>query len=165
MANRPRPPVGSVECATLHGGRRSHALADLRWRISAYGVAVEGGRVLLGRSAFTGLWDIPGGGVEPWESLVDGLVREFAEETGVVPEPGPLLHLSEGHFSIFDHAFHSLRFYYRVRLPAGAVFTPQLHEVTSFAWIDPGGEPAARFAAGDVAILRKALEAGPDPWP
>jgi 8-oxo-dGTP diphosphatase len=159
LASRPAPPAGSIECATLHGGRRSVAPESLRWRVSAYGVAVRDGRVLLGRSAFTGLWDIPGGGVEPWETLVAGMVREFAEETGVVPEPGPLIHTSEGFFSIFQHAFHSLRYYYRVRLPAGAALTPDPTEVTSFAWVDPAAEPAGQFAPGDLAILDKALRA------
>lgn len=154
---RPHAPAGTVECVTLRGGRRSFPLAALRWRVSAYGVAVEQGRVLLGRSAFTGLWDIPGGGVEPWETVAEGLVREFREETGVLPLPGPLLHVREGFFAIFDHPFHSLRYYHAVQLPAGAVFTPQLREVVSFAWVDPAAEDAAQFAPGDLDLLRRAL--------
>lgn len=157
MASGPRPPEGQIVCTTLRGGRRAFPPEALRWRVSAYGVAVENGRVLLGRSAFTGLWDIPGGGVEPHETLLQGLVREFREETGVAPEPGPLVELREGYFAIFDHAFHSLRYYYRVALPAGAAFTPQTKEVTSFDWVDPAAEPADQFAPGDLDLLRKAL--------
>jgi len=37
----------------------------------------------------TGLWACPGGGIDPGESIREGLVRELAEETGlVISEPG-----------------------------------------------------------------------------
>lgn len=36
-------------------------------------------------------WCIPGGGLEPNESLHDGLRREMIEETGVTPDIGPLV--------------------------------------------------------------------------
>jgi len=47
----------------------------------------RGGRLLLlrraeSRVAFPGLWDIPGGHVEPGESLAAALRREVREETG-----------------------------------------------------------------------------------
>ncbi|WP_187355245.1 NUDIX hydrolase [Paenibacillus tengchongensis] len=50
-----------------------------------YGIAVHGGKLLVirkGRGAYTGRWDLPGGRLEANESLADGLVREFMEETG-----------------------------------------------------------------------------------
>ena len=38
----------------------------------------------------TGLWACPGGGLEPDETLEEGLVRELREEVGIdVSEPGP----------------------------------------------------------------------------
>jgi 8-oxo-dGTP diphosphatase len=42
------------------------------------------GQVLLVRRLDTGDWELPGGRVEPGESAVDALVREVAEETGLV---------------------------------------------------------------------------------
>ena len=37
----------------------------------------------------TGLWACPGGGIDPGESLGEGLIRELAEETGlVITDPG-----------------------------------------------------------------------------
>ncbi|CAG7844513.1 Phosphatase NudJ [Pseudoclavibacter triregionum] len=56
----------------------------MRVRIAAYGVIVRDGEILLahwnerGRSG----WTLPGGGVEPGESPIEGAVREIWEETG-----------------------------------------------------------------------------------
>jgi 8-oxo-dGTP diphosphatase len=38
-----------------------------------------------------GLWSVPGGRVEPGESDAEAVVREMAEETGLVVEPGALV--------------------------------------------------------------------------
>lgn len=53
------------------------------------GALVRGDRVLLvhrrpDKHAFPDVWDLPGGVVEPGESLRDALVRELREELGVV---------------------------------------------------------------------------------
>lgn len=53
------------------------------------GALVRGDRVLLvhrrpDKHAFPDAWDLPGGVVEPGESLRDALVRELREELGVV---------------------------------------------------------------------------------
>jgi 8-oxo-dGTP diphosphatase len=58
-----------------------------RRRIAAYGLCREEDRVLLTRGSrlceFPGVWQIPGGGLEHAEDPADGIVREFAEETGL----------------------------------------------------------------------------------
>jgi 8-oxo-dGTP diphosphatase len=161
--SRPTPPAREIETVTLFGKRRSFPASAFRIRVSVYGVAVRDGRVLLGRSAFTGKWDIPGGGAEPWETLAEALAREFAEETGVVPEVGDLLHFSEGFFSVFDHPFHSLRFYFRVQVPVGAALVPQAAEVRELAWVDALAADPSEFAPGDLDVVRKALGGGPPP--
>lgn len=59
------------------------------------------GRVLLVRSRFrreipetTWAWFVPGGGVEPEESIRAAAVREIAEETGIVIDERDLTHLA-----------------------------------------------------------------------
>lgn len=59
-----------------------------RTRVASYGVAASGADVLLARSSalsdFAGAWTLPGGGVDFGEHPSDALVREVAEETGLL---------------------------------------------------------------------------------
>ncbi|WP_342562028.1 NUDIX hydrolase [Paenibacillus sp. FSL R7-0345] len=51
-----------------------------------YGICIRDGKLLLihkGRGPYTGRYDLPGGRLESDEALIDGLVREFREETGL----------------------------------------------------------------------------------
>ncbi|MEU2088288.1 NUDIX hydrolase [Nocardia beijingensis] len=57
----------------------------MSFRLAAYAVCIQGGRVLLARhvsrSGETN-WTLPGGGVEHAEDPFDAVTRELAEETG-----------------------------------------------------------------------------------
>lgn len=56
-------------------------------RLGAYGVALDGERMLLTRISPVGYpvgsWTLPGGGVDHGEDPGDAIVREFYEETGL----------------------------------------------------------------------------------
>src|SRR3954468_18083309 len=57
----------------------------MSFRLAAYAVCVEDGRVLLARwvgPAGKSNWTLPGGRVEQAEDPFDAVVREIAEETG-----------------------------------------------------------------------------------
>ncbi len=59
-------------------------------------VVVQDGRVLLvrrGREPLKGHWTLPGGVLEVGEALVEGVVREVKEETGLVVEAIELIEL------------------------------------------------------------------------
>ena len=68
-------------------------------------------RVLLvqrGTPPGVGLWTVPGGRVEPNETLAAALVRELREETGLVVTCGPLVEVVERigdgfHYVILDY--------------------------------------------------------------
>jgi ADP-ribose pyrophosphatase YjhB (NUDIX family) len=50
-----------------------------------YGICQHRGKLLVinkGKGPYTGRYDLPGGRLEAGEALINGLVREFMEETG-----------------------------------------------------------------------------------
>jgi 8-oxo-dGTP diphosphatase len=92
----------------------------------AAGIVLQDGRVLVARRRkgdhLGGLWEFPGGKMEPGETPHDALQRELAEELGVRVRVGPL-------WGILSH-----------RYPERSV---RLHFL--FAWIEEG-EPRAAAA-------------------
>jgi 8-oxo-dGTP pyrophosphatase MutT (NUDIX family) len=55
-------------------------------------VVDEERRVFLVRHSYVRGWHLPGGGVEPGETLVDALIRELREEANIEPTAPPRLH-------------------------------------------------------------------------
>jgi ADP-ribose pyrophosphatase YjhB (NUDIX family) len=49
-------------------------------------------RIFLVKHSYVGGWHLPGGGVEPGETLIDALIRELAEEGNIEPTAPPVLH-------------------------------------------------------------------------
>jgi ADP-ribose pyrophosphatase YjhB (NUDIX family) len=66
-------------------------------RIRAAAIIVEDGRILLVRHLKDGheYWLLPGGGVDPGETLKDALCRELREEIDLAIVPGELALISE----------------------------------------------------------------------
>lgn len=63
---------------------RKTAGPDTRLR-TGVGVIIrdERGRILLEKRSDNGIWAIPGGGIEPGESVEEAALREIKEETGL----------------------------------------------------------------------------------
>lgn len=58
------------------------AIHDPTHRVGAFAVILDDqGRVLISRRVDSGWYNLPGGGVEPHESVSEGLIREVREET------------------------------------------------------------------------------------
>lgn len=83
---------------------------------------VSEGKILLLREApyeeggNPGLWDVPGGRIEPQETLLEGLSREVGEETGLVVRVGDVLGVYESFATIKGEESHIIRVYYAAYL-------------------------------------------------
>ncbi|SRR6266568_3185732 len=75
-----------VICTDFYGKAHQVDANSLIDRLSAYGVYIASGKVLLIQDPRSHRWELPGGGVERGETIRQGLVREFIEETGITPK-------------------------------------------------------------------------------
>lgn len=69
-------------------------------RVNVRGIIVDNGKVFavkhrMHTGQVSNYWATPGGGLDPGESLIDGLIREMIEETGIKPVVGKLLFIQQ----------------------------------------------------------------------
>jgi 8-oxo-dGTP pyrophosphatase MutT (NUDIX family) len=108
---------------TADGGRPLHS-------VSVIGVITDGsGRVLLLRRADNGAWEPPGGVLELGERIVDGLLREVREETGLDVAADRLT----GVYKSMSHAVVEMVF--SCRVVGGTLTTSE--ESVEFVWATP----------------------------
>lgn len=111
-------------------------LPTKRQRLAAKALIRRGDQVLLarlsGNAVETGRWTLPGGGVDHGESPETALVREVAEETGLVATPGTLLGVNDKHLTgnapdgrLED--FHAVNLVYEAEVPGDQ--EPEVREV------------------------------------
>jgi ADP-ribose pyrophosphatase YjhB (NUDIX family) len=67
------------------------ATAKAQFGIGVFGVILEDGKVLLGLRRDIEWWNLPGGGMEPGETVDEALCREVLEETGLEVQVGRLV--------------------------------------------------------------------------
>ncbi len=96
---------------------------------------VEEGRVLVQQrpagTALAGLWEFPGGKIEPGESPEAALVRELEEELGVRVDPATLTPLTFASEPLTDR--HLLLLLYRLDRWEGV---PEPRHASALAWAD-----------------------------
>lgn len=151
---------GSQEMlAELAEGIRSRALALVDAPVIV-GTAIIRGRALLAQQRSypveaAGLWELPGGRVEPGESDVDAVARECQEELGVevaVGAPvGPDVALPKGKL---------LRIYRAALVSPSA--EPHPHDHAALRWLKAGQLGSVEWLPADrllLPALRQALRA------
>ena len=111
------------------------------------------GRVLLAQrpegKALAGLWEFPGGKLEPGESPEAALVRELAEELDIEVEPQDLWPLSFASHGYED--FHLMMPLYAVRRWKGA---PRAVEAAGLAWARPSEMGAYPMPPADGPLVQ-----------
>jgi 8-oxo-dGTP diphosphatase len=128
----------------------------MRTVVVAAGIVIEQGRVLLTQrkagAHLAGMWEFPGGKVEPGEDPKEALARELAEELGLEVRVGDIVEVTFHRYEQADKAV-LLLFYEAARTAASPA--PEARDVAAFAWGDEGALDPARFPPADVAVLKK----------
>ncbi|MGW6919115.1 NUDIX hydrolase [Kitasatospora sp. NPDC054939] len=112
-------------------------MEDVRSRVSAYGIAVAEGHILLTRLAESspvfepGLWHLPGGGIDPGEQPVRALERELREETGLDVLGARLVDARTYTARRLGIAWSLVGLFYRVELAPGAPVVTKADDSTS----------------------------------
>jgi len=120
--------------------------------IVACGLIDADGRVLIAQrpitKAMAGLWEFPGGKVEPCERPEEALIRELREELGIAVQE-PCL----APFTFASHAypqFHLLMPLYVCRRWDG---TPTALEHTALKWVMPRDLPTYPMPPADLPLI------------
>jgi 8-oxo-dGTP diphosphatase len=149
---------GRLPVVTLVTDALAAHLPTKRQRLAVKALIRRADSVLLARlSSFaveTGRWTLPGGGVDHGESPETALVREVAEETGLVATVGTLLGVNDRHLT--GNApdgrredFHAVNIVYEAEVPLDQepVVTEVDGTTDAVAWI-----PVSDIAAGVVEV-------------
>jgi ADP-ribose pyrophosphatase YjhB (NUDIX family) len=124
------------------------------------GVVIADGRALLirrGHAPLEGQWSIPGGTLEVGETIVEGIERELAEETGIQVRVLDLIEVFERIFRDKDGKvqYHFVIVDYICEMTGGAARAGG--DVVDVAWA--GEEELAKFKLTEAAtrVLKKSF--------
>jgi mutator protein MutT len=121
-------------------------------------VVFEAGRVLLvrrGREPLKGHWSLPGGLVELGERLLDAVVREVREETGLTVEPIELVEVVDRiHWEESRVRYHYVIADYLCRVTSGSLQAAS--DADAVRWV----ERAEWDALGLDPVAVRVIEAG-----
>lgn len=140
--------------------------SPVRIHVMAGAISDPDGRILVAKRPEQahqgGLWEFPGGKLEPGESPEAGLTRELAEELGIhVQASRPLIRV--------HHDYGDRRILLEVRRVDAYSGHPHGREGQPLAWLDPAAMDPAAFPAADRPIINALrlpalyLITGPDP--
>ncbi|MBI3553101.1 MAG: (deoxy)nucleoside triphosphate pyrophosphohydrolase [Elusimicrobia bacterium] len=119
----------------------------------AAAVLIRGGKVLLARRAphksQAGLWEFPGGKIEPGETPQHALVRELKEELGLTVTPGPEIF---AHRHAYAHGMIELISVLCRCENAGDLASTDHDQL---AWVAPADLPSYELAPADIPTAER----------
>ena len=157
----------AAHCLARRAGTAEHlprktARAEPPHHHVAVAVIEENGAYLVGRrpekGLLGGLWEFPGGKVQPGESLEAALIRECREELGIEVQPEALL-------ATIDHAYTHFRvtlYFFRTRRIAGE---PAARIHTSLQWAGPDTLQLLPMPKANLKFLKTLLPPETDLFP
>ncbi|GAA2665915.1 MULTISPECIES: NUDIX hydrolase [Actinosynnema] len=121
-----------------------------KFRVAAYAVVIDDGKMLLSRWIGSGdkLWILPGGGVEFGEDPYDAVIREVHEETGYHVEVQRLLGMQTSvgkrvsHVDGLEYDYHRLRIIYEAKVVGGELTFEVDGSTDEAAWFPLDQVPA-----------------------
>jgi 8-oxo-dGTP diphosphatase len=120
--------------------------------VAAVALIDADGRVLLAQrpegKSMAGLWEFPGGKVEPGETPEAALIRELHEELGIETQESCLAPLSFASHSY--ESFHLLMPLFACRRWQGTV---EARENQTFAWVRPRDMRSYPMPAADLPLI------------
>jgi ADP-ribose pyrophosphatase YjhB (NUDIX family) len=131
----------------------------VRPEVAVGGVAFDAaGRVLLvqrGNPPGAGSWTVPGGRVEPGETLAEACRRELREETGLDVAVGPLVEaLERMHHDAGALRYHFVILDYLVEVTGGALAPAS--DVRDARWCTPADLEALPLTDGLLPVIERA---------
>jgi len=127
-------------------------MPDRKFIDVAAGLVFRDGKLLITQrkpdSHLGGLWEFPGGKLEPGESFEDALIRELDEELGIEVEVGDLI---EDITHDYPEKSVRLRFFKCRWLK----HEPYPHDVHALAWITRDQLGNYPFPAADTRLLQQ----------
>ncbi|HLY18674.1 MAG TPA: NUDIX hydrolase [Bryobacteraceae bacterium] len=116
------------------------------------------GRILLverGNEPLKGLWSLPGGALEPGETLQEGIIREVREETGLEVEPLRVLEIFERIIrdSLGAPEYHYVLIDYICRVTGGKLCAAD--DASRVDWVPRGKLSAYPITTGTLPVIEK----------
>ena len=136
----------------------------MSFRLAAYAVCIEDGRVLLARyvpQEGESRWTLPGGRVEHGEDPFDAVIREVAEETGCTAVVERLLGVDSRVIPVAECRVagpvphQNVGIFYRVRITGGQLRPEPDGEIAESVWTQVAG--VARLRRSSLVDVGLAL--------